>query len=190
MGLRTSTIAAVSVLAIAPGAAVAATIIGRPGNERLKGTRFADTIDGNGGNDRIRGLAGDDTLMGGPGNDRIFANRGQDTIYGGPGNDDLWALARGDVHPGSDGAVDQHGDTLDGGPGDDRFHTRDGEVDRITCGEGSDSALLDTVDVITDATPANPNGSCEQVVRMEPRNGNRNSAGEAARRGQGESNVT
>jgi hypothetical protein len=66
--------------------------------------------------------------------------------------------------------VDQNGDALDGGPGDDTFHTRDGEVDRITCGDGNDRALLDTVDVITDATPANPNGSCEEVVRKEPKN--------------------
>jgi hypothetical protein len=206
MRFRSSTIAAISVLALAPSAALAATITGGPGDERLKGTRFADTIDGNGGNDRIRGLAGDDTLRGGDsrdrvyggsgndtahgengndvmaggtgddiqdggaGNDRIYANLGQDTTYGGDGNDDLWALARGDVQPGPSGEVDQNGDALDGGPGDDTFHTRDGEVDRITCGDGNDTALLDTVDVITDATPANPNGSCEKVVRKEPKN--------------------
>jgi len=35
--------------------------------------------------------------------------------------------------------VDQVGDTLDGGNGDDRFRTRDGEVDRITCGPGNDA---------------------------------------------------
>ena len=58
------------------------------------------------------------------------------------------------------------GDTLDGGPGNDRFRTRDGEVDKITCGDGYDVAYLDTVDVITDATAANPNGSCERVIRV------------------------
>jgi hypothetical protein len=30
-------------------------------------------------------------------------------------------------------------------------------------------AQLDTVDVITDATAENPNGSCEKVVRRAPR---------------------
>jgi hypothetical protein len=74
-----------------------------------------------------------------------------------------------DVTPGPNGEVDQHGDTLDGGAGADTFHTRDGEVDRITCGDGNDRAILDTVDVITDATPANPNGSCERVIRQAPR---------------------
>jgi hypothetical protein len=41
-------------------------------------------------------------------------------------------------------------------------------VDRITCGDGYDVAQLDTVDVITDATAQNPNGSCEKVVRKAP----------------------
>jgi hypothetical protein len=72
------------------------------------------------------------------------------------------------VHPGPNGEVDTVGDALDGGPGNDRFFTRDGEVDRITCGDGLDVAQLDTVDVITDATTANPNGSCEKVVRRAP----------------------
>ncbi|HEY5143519.1 MAG TPA: hypothetical protein VII98_08465, partial [Solirubrobacteraceae bacterium] len=115
------------------------------------------------------GGKGDDIQYGGPGDDRIYANLGVDTTYGGDGNDDLWALARGDVTPGPNGEVDQVGDTLVGGAGDDTFHTRDGEVDRITCGDGNDVALLDTVDVITDATPANPNGSCEKVVRKAPK---------------------
>ena len=41
----------------------------------------------------------------------------------------------------------------------------------ITCGPGRDRAWLDTVDVIADATPANPQGSCEIVRRSEPRQG-------------------
>jgi Ca2+-binding RTX toxin-like protein len=91
-----------------------------------------------------------------------------DTTTGGEGNDDLWALSPKDVHPGPNGELDTTGDTLDGGLGNDRFHTRDGEVDHITCGDGYDVAQLDTVDVITDATAENPNGSCEKVVRRAP----------------------
>jgi Ca2+-binding RTX toxin-like protein len=116
----------------------------------------------------MAGGTGDDHQDGGPGNDVIFANLGQDVDSGGDGNDVLWALARGDVQPGPGGAVDQAGDTLDGGNGDDTFRTRDGEVDRITCGAGNDTALLDQVDVIADATAANPNGSCERVIRKAP----------------------
>lgn len=264
MHLRNLTLGAMTALLLIPaGTALAATITGGPGNERLRGTNAADTIDGNGGNDRIRGFAGDDQLIGGPGNDRvfggrgndtiagvqgndllvggagddkvtgdangtgdltsfdrlyggsgndqlkggdsrdriqggpgndtswgenghdrmaggtgddvqhggpgndtIFANLGQDTSYGGDGNDALWALARGDVAP---GPVDQVGDTLDGGAGNDVFRTRDGEADRIACGDGNDRAFLDTADVITDATAENPNGSCERVVRQAPK---------------------
>jgi hypothetical protein len=101
----------------------------------------------------------------------IYANLGADVDSGGDGNDVLWALARGDVHPGPGGAVDQVGDTLDGGNANDVFRTRDGEVDRITCGPGRDVALLDRVDVITDATAASPKGSCERVIRRAPRPG-------------------
>ena len=78
----------------------------------------------------MAGGAGDDVQDGGAGNDVIFANRGVDTSIGGDGDDVLWAMARADVTaPG-----DQVGDTLDGGNGNDVFRTRDGEVDRITCG--------------------------------------------------------
>ncbi|HWH93845.1 MAG TPA: calcium-binding protein [Baekduia sp.] len=153
-------------------------IFGGSGNDKLNGGDSRDRIYGGAGNDTsagengddlMAGGTGDDTQSGGPGNDRIFANLGVDTTDGGDGDDDLWALARGDVQPPAGGGVDQTGDTLIGGNGNDRFHTRDGEVDRITCGDGNDVALLDNVDVITDATPEAPNGSCEKVVRKDPK---------------------
>src|SRR5207244_7257425 len=109
-----------------------------------------------------------DTQDGGPGNDLITANLGADHSFGGDGNDRLWAVARGDVTPGPNGEVDTTGDTLDGGAGDDVIHTRDGEVDTVTCGPGDDRAILDDVDVIADATAANPDGSCEVVKRAAP----------------------
>jgi Ca2+-binding RTX toxin-like protein len=56
-------------------------------------------------------------------------------------------------------------DTLTGGNGNDKFHVRDGEADVITCGDGNDTVLADTLDVISDATEGNVNGSCEKVVR-------------------------
>jgi hypothetical protein len=45
---------------------------------------------------------------------------------------------------------------------------RDGAADLIDCGDGNDVALLDSVDVIVDATPVNPAGSCERAVRAAP----------------------
>jgi Ca2+-binding RTX toxin-like protein len=144
-------------------------LFGGDSRDRISGGPGDDVSYGENGNDRMNGGTGNDIQNGGDGNDTIFANIGNDTSYGGNGNDTLWALARSDVHPGPNGEVDQSGDALDGGPGDDTFRTRDGEVDLITCGDGNDTALLDTVDVITDATPANPNGSCERVVRQAPK---------------------
>jgi Ca2+-binding RTX toxin-like protein len=147
-------------------------IFGGAGNDSLKGGDSSDRFDGGSGNDasagengndRMSGGSGDDLQDGGAGNDVIYANRGVDTSFGGDGNDVLWALARADVAPGP--GVDQVGDTLDGGDGNDVFRTRDGEIDRITCGPGNDRALLDNVDVITDATAENPKGSCEVVQR-------------------------
>src|SRR3954452_9707418 len=97
MHLTKTTVGAIAALALVPSVALAATLNGGPGNERLKGTRFADHIDGNAGNDRILGLAGDDVLIGGPGNDRVWGGRGNDDISGVQGNDRLYGGA-GDDH--------------------------------------------------------------------------------------------
>jgi Ca2+-binding RTX toxin-like protein len=137
------------------------TIGGGEGYDWIAGGNGNDAIDGGPGRDRIAGGKGDDVSHGGPGNDRIFANLGVDESFGGDGNDDLWALARGDVS----GPGDTTADTLHGEAGNDTFHTRDGEADKIDCGDGNDRALLDRVDVIVDATAENPNGSCERVER-------------------------
>lgn len=140
------------------------TLTGGDGRDRIHGGPGNDVATGNAGDDLLSGGAGDDQLYGKAGNDRIFANGGNDEEWGGDGNDQLWALARVDVT----GPGDPSGDTLHGEAGDDVLHARDGEVDRIDCGPGNDTALLDAVDVIVDATPANPNGSCEKVVRRAP----------------------
>jgi Ca2+-binding RTX toxin-like protein len=147
------------------------TLNGGDSRDRMHGMSGNDTANGENGHDKMSGGTGNDTQSGGPGNDLIFANLGQDTTSGGDGNDRLWALARGDVQPGPNGETDQTGDALDGGAGNDSFRVRDGEVDRVTCGEGNDVAFLDDVDVITDADPAagNHNGSCERVIRQAPR---------------------
>ena len=145
------------------------TLGGGPNADRVFGGAGNDTSYGGPGNDRMFGGSGDDTQYGGAGNDLILANKGVDHSFGGPGNDRLWAVARGDVQPGLNGEVDTTGDSLDGGPGDDRIHTRDGEVDTVTCGDGHDVAILDKVDVIGDATPQNPDGSCEVVKRADPK---------------------
>jgi Ca2+-binding RTX toxin-like protein len=105
-----------------------------------------------------------DTQSGNLGADLIFANRGNDVTDGGAGNDTLWALSKFDV----EFAGDPNGDALTGGDGNDTFRVRDGEVDKVTCGEGDrDKVLADQFDEITDATPEDPTGSCERVVRAD-----------------------
>jgi Ca2+-binding RTX toxin-like protein len=176
--------ALVGMLAIASSAA-ALVIIGTDGDDEIVGSPADDYIaakagndtvhalggpdavragDGNdgvdlgAGRDRAGGGTGDDRIGGGPDSDLIFAMPGVDSIGGGPGDDSLWALVRSDVP--LEGA-----DSLDAGVGNDRLHARDGEADQITCGEGRDRALLDDLDVITDASTTDPNGSCEKVRR-------------------------
>src|ERR671923_2972873 len=60
---RKAAATAVAALALVPATALAVTIQGGPGSERLRGTNFADTIDGNAGNDLILGRGGDDRLV-------------------------------------------------------------------------------------------------------------------------------
>ena len=74
----------------------------------------------------------------------IFANRGVDRSYGGDGADALWALSRYDVSA----LGDPVGDELHGGNGADRFRVRDGEVDKVHCGDGRDSVLADQYDQV------------------------------------------
>ena len=140
------------------------TLRGGDGFDRLHGGPGADTANGNAGNDLMSGGSGPDNQSGGPGDDTIFANRGVDITSGGPGNDTLFALARRDRH----GRNDTTGDTVRGDEGDDTIRVRDGEQDTVNCGPGTDTAFLDFKDRIEDATPANPNGSCEVVQRARP----------------------
>jgi len=198
LGIAISSLAVMMVFAAVAGAATindddighflkgtnsADTINGNGGNDRIRAKNRADVIDGGAGddtihagagkdvsyggdgNDRMHGGLGHDKQYGGPGDDTIFANKGRDESWGGPGNDTLWALARSDRH----GRHDYKGDVLHGEDGDDTFRTRDGEGDKIDCGAGIDTAILDHKDKIIDATSANPNGSCE-IVHRKARN--------------------
>jgi Ca2+-binding RTX toxin-like protein len=85
----------------------------------------------------------------------IFANRGRDHEDGGDGPDRLWALSRFDV----ESIGDPNGDELSGGNGNDRFRVRDGEVDLVHCGEGTDRVKADQFDQI--------DNDCEHVDRRD-----------------------
>ena len=149
------------------GGAGADTLSGGDARDFILGGPDNDTSYGELGPDLMAGGPGDDTQDGGIGNDRIFANLGRDVTDGGEGNDNLWALLRADVT----GPNDIAGDVVRGAAGNDRIHTRDGELDVVSCGAGFDVALLDFADAIEGATAAAPNGDCERVRRAVPRPG-------------------
>ena len=98
-----------------------ATMRGNGGNDVLKTGDGADTIDGGAGDDELDGGFGDDTIVGGPGRDRISA----DTAGGDCGP--MWCK-----YP----------------YGNDQIDARDGEVDSIVCGFGTDTVLADSVDIV------------------------------------------
>ena len=105
-------------------------------------------MNGGGGDDRLRSGDGADHLDGGAGNDNVDGGFGDDVLVGGPGRDTISGdLAGGDC-----------------GPlwckypyGNDTIQARDGEVDSITCGAGTDSVSADPQDVVAP--------DCETVAR-------------------------
>ena len=131
-----------------------ATIVAKPGQTVVTGTRgsdviigtdAADRIDGRGGNDRIcsgrgsdrvRGGAGNDRIRGGAGKDLLRGDSGNDVVLGGAGNDDVRGGGGRDRLAGGTGA-----DRVDGGAGNDVLDERTlgglGE-DRLRGGTGHD----------------------------------------------------
>jgi hypothetical protein len=86
----------------------------------------------------VYGSDGPDTLIGSAAANVLDGGAGDDTIAGAGGRDNLY-----------------------GGPGDDRIDARDGLPDRIDCGDGFDSAIVDERDHTTgcevvDRRPAVP----------------------------------
>ncbi len=124
--------------------------VGTDGPEEIVVRQVLDTvkIQGRGGDDVLKAADGADSVDGGAGNDVIDAGFGDDTIVGGPGKDRISAdTAGGDCGP-YWCKTDFGNDTID---------VRDGEVDSVDCGAGTDTVTADADDVIA------PN--CESVNR-------------------------
>jgi Ca2+-binding RTX toxin-like protein len=129
---------------------VGGTFTGTDGADefRLSQVGTPSTMDGRGGDDRLRSGDGPDHLDGGAGNDNVDGGFGDDVLIGGPGRDTISGdLAGGDC-----------------GPlwctypyGNDTIEARDGEVDSITCGAGTDTVSADPQDVVA--------SDCEHVAR-------------------------
>ena len=131
-----------------------ATVVGGDAGESVAIYAPTDTpdssIQGRGGNDDLRAGSGRETLDGGAGADRIEGGFGNDTLVGGPGQDEIHGDATSSQCGGS-------GQSCTYPFGNDTIQARDGEVDRISCGVGSDRAVVDAIDVV--------DADCETVER-------------------------
>jgi Ca2+-binding RTX toxin-like protein len=121
---------------------------GGHGDDTLTGSAFANRIDGCFGSDTVNGGAGDDTLggdaecIGNPGSDTIHGDTGDDVIYGdselqnsGDQPDQLFGDDGADIITGGGGA-----DHMEGGANSDIFYAKDGFVDTLDGGTGTDAA--------------------------------------------------
>jgi hypothetical protein len=136
--------------ALATLAVLAATAHAAP----LRGTALDDRLTGTPARDDIRGGAGDDVLLGRGGADKLHGGAGADTLTGDGGPDRLSGGAGPDALTGGTGA-----DRLSGGPGRDLIRARNGGRDRVDCGAGRDTAILDARDLAA---------RCEVVRRPRP----------------------
>jgi hypothetical protein len=73
----------------------------------------------------VAGGSGPDVIVGSDVSNELYGEEGNDTIDGGPDED-----------------------LLDGGGGDDTLRARDGAIDRLSCGSGNDTAVVDADDVV------------------------------------------
>lgn len=115
----------------APEVGRASTLLGLAGNDTLiAGDAHGDAVDGGAGDDLVEGGFGDDKLTGGPGRDIVNGDR-------------------------KSRCNEYHCDYA--GLGNDTIDVRDGEVDSVTCGVGTDRVIADADDVIA--------ADCETVER-------------------------
>jgi Ca2+-binding RTX toxin-like protein len=127
----------------------AGTFAGTAGAERIEIVQSSQpsSLSGGAGDDFLKASDGADNLDGGPGADTIDGGFNNDTIVGGPGPDTI----HGDHPTGECGIywckLPAGNDTID---------ARDGEVDNITCGFGTDTVRADPIDIVA--------SDCENVT--------------------------
>lgn len=79
--------AAVLLLVLAAGDALAGTLAGGAGDDALRGSGQDERLAGFGGEDALWGLDGEDVLFGGAGDDELYGGGERDTLVGGAGDD-------------------------------------------------------------------------------------------------------
>lgn len=130
------------------------TLVGGNGNDVLVGNELGNQIVGvaPAGTAGVKpGPAGNDVLVGNGGNDIVLGAAGNDWGIGGSGGDVLITAAGNDLLVGQPGV-----DSFNAGDGNDINLARDGFVDTINCGPGTDSVSADAID-------REPAGDCESI---------------------------
>ena len=116
---------------------------GTDGPDQIKivnpGNEGPSSLTGLGGDDTLVGYDFDDTVDGGAGNDTVEGGRGNDTVTGGPGRDTIYGDATSSHCSWYSCKIPF---------GNDVIQARDGEVDNIDCGIGTDTAVVDKIDVV------------------------------------------
>ena len=133
--------------------------------ERVVGSKAADTLVGDGGPNELNGIDGNDEIRGGGGNDVVDGDTGDDRTFGDAGDDRLNGGSGADFLEGGAGSDQFFGDgscsIFDCSQGNDEIQARDGVADSLSCGLGTDRAVVDGSDVLaTDVREA-----CESVDR-------------------------
>jgi Ca2+-binding RTX toxin-like protein len=145
---------------------VPATVIGGDADENIEIFAPSDaepsSVQGRGGADSLRSGSGRETLDGGTGADRVEGGYGNDNLIGGPGRDEIHGDSTG-------GQCGGNGQSCTYPFGNDTIQARDGEVDQIDCGAGTDRAVVDTIDVV--------DADCETVERSGGGTGSGSGAG-------------
>ncbi len=104
--------------------------------DTFSGGAFNDVLIGRNGNDTLKGMGGDDYINGGNDNDALLGGDGADLIYGETGHDSLWAGSGNDIVLAGDGDDTIFGD----GGGDDVLYGEAGN-DLILAGTGASFAV-------------------------------------------------
>ena len=153
----------------------AGTFAGTAGADRIEVVQAAgpSSLSGGEGDDFLKASDGADRFDGGPGADTIDGGFNHDTIVGGPGQDTIY----GD-HPGGECGI--YWCKLPAG--NDTIDARDGEVDNVTCGFGTDTVQADPIDVVAN--------DCENVTGRAGSRGGGSGAGGGGGAGAGDLAVT
>jgi Ca2+-binding RTX toxin-like protein len=136
--------------------------------EYVSGGNAGDTMIGNDAANELEGFLGGDTISGGGGNDKLDGDAGDDRVFGEAGDDEVKGGGQNDFLDGGSGADRFFGDDpctiFTCTAGSDEVQARDGVADSVSCGEASDRAVVDHLDVVASVLF----DACEAIDRSQP----------------------